>query len=296
MQTAAGSSRSDSGFSRKMKKEVMMIMEQVLRILDTPMQTPSMYGWFHLLALGMMFVSIALLHKCCRKHSPERVSRVVLIVSFITFLLEIYKQINYNIAYEGGVRLELQLYAFPWQFCSTPMYAGLLAGCIRKGKVHDALCAYLATYAVFAGAAVMAYPSTVFVDTIGINIQTMFCHASAVVIGVYLYMSGYVKPEFGTIFKAIPVFLVAVAIAVVLNEAAFFAGILEEHDFNMFFISRHEESELPVYGQIHKALPYPLSVVVYVLGFTAAASGVLLGAMGMSRIRKKRSEKSRVAL
>ena len=273
-----------------------MIMEQILRILDTPMQTPAMYGWFHLLALGIMFVSIALLHKCCRKHSPERVSRVVLIVSLITFLLEIYKQINYNIAYEGGVRLEPQLYAFPWQFCSTPMYAGLLAGCIRKGKVHDALCAYLATYAVFAGAAVMAYPCTVFIDTIGINIQTMFCHASAVVIGMYLYMSGHVKPEFATLFKALPVFLIAVAIAVVLNEAAFFAGLLEEHDFNMFFISRHEESELPVYAQIHNALPYPLSMLVYVLGFTAASNVVLTIAMGISKIRKKRSEKSGAAL
>lgn len=263
-------------------------MEQILRILDASMQTPTMYGWFHLLSLGLMFTAIVFLHKCCRKHSPEQVNRVVLIVSLITLLLEVYKQINFNVAYEGGVRLEPQLYAFPWQFCSTPMYAGLLAGCIRKGKVHDALCAYLATYAVFAGAAVMLYPSTVFMETIGINIQTMFCHASAVVIGVYLYMSGHVKPEHGTIFKAIPVFLIAVAIAVVLNEAAFFAGILEEHSFNMFFISRHEESELPVYSHIHKALPYPLSVVVYVLGFTAAADAVLLGAMGMRKLKKRR--------
>lgn len=273
-----------------------MIMEQILRILDASMQTPTMYGWFHLLSLGLMFTAIAVLHKRCRKHSPEQVNRVVLIVSLITLLLEVYKQINFNVAYEGGVRLEPQLYAFPWQFCSTPMYAGLLAGCIRKGKVHDALCAYLATYAVFAGAAVMAYPSTVFIDTIGINIQTMFCHVAAVVIGVYLYMSGHVKPEFATLFKALPVFLIAVAIAVVLNEAAFYTGLLEEHDFNMFFISRHEESELPVYSQIHKSLPYPLSVLVYVLGFTAAANVVLTIAMGISKLRRKRAEKKEAAV
>lgn len=273
-----------------------MIMEQILRILDASMQTPTMYGWFHLLSLGLMFTAIVFLHKCCRKHSPEQVNRVVLIVSLITLLLEVYKQINFNVAYEGGVRLEPQLYAFPWQFCSTPMYAGLLAGCIRKGKVHDALCAYLATYAVFAGAAVMLYPSTVFMETIGINIQTMFCHASAVVIGVYLYMCGHVRAEIATLFRALPVFVIAVVIALALNEAAFYMGLLEEHDFNMFFISRHEESELPVYSQVHKALPYPLSVLVYVLGFTAAANVVLTIAMGISKLRRKRLENRDVAV
>ena len=83
---------------------------------------------------------------------------MVLITALVVILLEIYKQINYTFSYEGAITFDYQWYAFPFQFCSTPMYVGLLVGLFRKGKIHDALCAYLATYAVFAGLCVMIYP------------------------------------------------------------------------------------------------------------------------------------------
>ena len=271
-------------------------MQTILRILDAGMQTPQMYGWFHLLSLGLMFAAIASAHKW--KKSPDQVNKVLLIVSVTTLLLEVYKQINFNFAYDGdlGVRLEPQLYAFPWQFCSTPMYVGLLAGLLRRGRVYQALCAYLATYALFAGACVMLYPVTVFTGTIGINIQTMFCHGSAVVVGVYLFMSGHVKPAFGTLLKAFPVFCAAVAIAVLLNETAYLLDVLEEHNFNMFFISRHCEPELPIYSQVQKKLPYPVCLLVYLFGFTAAAGGVLAAANGTARWSARRKRKRTAAM
>ena len=60
----------------------------------------------------------------------------------------------FGISYEDGLSYNYAWYAFPWQFCSTPMYIGLLAG-LSKGKLHDHFCAYLATFALFAGTAVM---------------------------------------------------------------------------------------------------------------------------------------------
>ena len=101
-------------------------------------------------------------------------------------------------------------------------------------------------------------------------------------------MSGHVKPVFGTLLKAFPVFVIAVIIAIVLNEAAYFSGLLEEHEFNMFFISRHGESEIPVYSQVHKALPYPVSLLVYIFGFTAAADVILM----LAKLAHKWSKRS----
>jgi hypothetical protein len=167
------------------------------------------------------------------------------------------------------------------------MYMGLLAGITRKGKVHESLCAYLATYSIFAGICVMLYPVTVFVDTVGINIQTMFCHGSMIVIGVYLLATGYVKLEHKTILRAIPVFAICVTIASVMNEAAYYTGLLENHDFNMFFISRHAAPSLPVYSLVQEVVPFPFCLIIYVGAFTLASYLILLVAMGLRVLAKR---------
>ena len=266
---------------------------RILRVLDTQMETPELYGWFHLMSFAVVFAATLILCKLHRKDRPNQVSNVVLVISIITILMEIYKQINYNLDYTSGPNpvLAPQLYAFPWQFCSTPMYAGLIAGLTRRGRLHNAMCAYLATYSVFAGACVMFYPGDVFIGTIGINIQTMFCHGSMLVIGIYLFVTGHVELKLRTILKAMPVFVVFVLIAVVLNEAAFSMGIVEEHNLNMFYISRHCEPHLPVYSTVQELLPYPWCLFVYVLGFSAAAFIILLAAMGLGKLFSRKPDK-----
>jgi hypothetical protein len=261
----------------------MEFLQDLLRILDSEMRTPEIFGWFHILWLGLTALAtfgLCLWHK--KYGTQKHVPKVVFVVSLFAIILEIYKQINYSFSYTGGIDFDYTWYAFPFQFCSTPMYVGLLVGIIRKGKVHDALCAYLATFSIFAGTCVMLYPGDVFIDTIGINIQTMICHGSMVVLGIYLLVSGYVKLEHKTILKAMCVFAIAVALAAVMNEIAHFSGL--EETFNMFFVSRYFESTLPVYGAVHNAVPFPLNLVIYILGFTLASYIILLIAMGIHKI------------
>lgn len=269
----------------------------LLQILDTKMNEPQPYGLFHLVAFALFVLAAIVL---CITHKPgdlRRVHRVVQITAVTVLILEIYKQINFAFQVSNGtLAFDYAWYAFPFQFCSTPMYAGLLAAVTRKGKVHRAMCAYLATYAVFAGVCVMCYPVTVFVSTIGINIQTMVCHGSMITVGAYLLYSGYVKLEHKTILKALPVFLAAVVIAMALNELAHVTGLLETDEFNMFFISPYCEPSLPVYSLIQPLLPYPVCLVIYVCGFTLAAYLMLLIAMGISRLAKRRKNKQLISI
>ena len=258
---------------------------RILQIMDSSMETPLPYGWFHLLCLGITLVSSVLLALRGEKLRRKIVVNTVLVVAIVTIVLEIYKQINFTFG-DGSGQPAYQWYAFPWQFCSTPMYVGLLAGLTRKGKFHDALCAYLATFALFAGLAVMFYPTTVFVPTIGINIQTMVCHGGMVVIGVLLLASGHVKVQMRTLLSAFPVFLVMVLSAAIMNEVAYRTGLLESHTFNMFFISPHCEPSLPVYSLVQNMVPFPWCLVIYALGFTAAAGIVLAAAAGIRRLAK----------
>lgn len=263
-----------------------MFWGEVLNFLDSSMTTPTSYGVFHLVSFALSILIGVWL--CIRFKDSERYAkRIVLITAIIVTVFEIYKQINYTFTYDGtAITADYQWYAFPWQFCSTPMYVGLLAG-LTRGKVHESLCAYLATFAVFAGVCVMFYPNDVFISTIGINIQTMICHGSMLSIGIYLLASGYVKLEHKTILKAVPVFAIAVAVAVVLNELAHATGLLATEDFNMFFVSPYCDPHLPVYSIVQQHVAFPWCLILYILGFSVAAYLMLLIAMGVKAIVSK---------
>ena len=268
-----------------------MFWQKVLSFLDLSMETPTPYGWFHLLFLALSFLVIIPLCLYPKQQSDTHIRRIIYITSLIVFALEIYKQINYSFSYEGAVSFDYQWYAFPFQFCSTHMYIGILAGIFKKGKIHDALCAYLSTYALFAGLSVMFYPNTVFISTIGINIQTMICHGAMIAIGIYLFLKGYVPANHKTILKAVPVFAANVFIAAIMNEIAHISGLLERETFNMFFISPYCEPSLPVYSIIQRIVPFPFCLIIYILGFTAAAYIVLLLAISVKKIFKLKALK-----
>ena len=259
----------------------MSLLQNILQILDARMETPGLYGWFHLLSLALTVLFTVALCRWGANRSREQIRRMVLAIALVVMVLEIYKQINYSFSYRDSISFDYQWYAFPFQFCSTPMYVGLLAGSTREGRIHKAASAYLATYAVFAGLCVMFYPASVFISTIGINIQTMICHGTMISVGVCLLYTGYVKLEHKTILNAIAVFAVCVLLAVVMNEIARLAGLLETETFNMFFISPYCEPSLPVYSLVQAVVPFPLCLLIYVGAFSLAAYLVLLAAMGI---------------
>lgn len=263
-------------------------MAKILELLDASMTTPNAFGWFHLLWWVILIGATVFLCRKYGKDDGKSIRRVVFVTAVIAAVLEVYKQINYTFTVEDGViSADYQWYAFPFQFCSMPMITGLLTGVFRKGKIHDALCAFLASYAIFAGVCVMLYPNDVFTKTIGINIETMFCHASMIPVGVLLLYSGYVRVGHKTVIKALPVFVSAVGLAAVFNEIAYYGGLLENESFNMFYISPHQAPHLPVYSTVQEYVPFPWCLILYVLVFTLAAYLMVLIYMGIATIVNK---------
>ena len=263
-----------------------MSWEKIWNVLEYRTATPKVGGWFHLsfwalsIAAGVL---LCLWLKDGKKHAPH----VVVSTAVLVILLEVYKLYHFGLIQGGGT------FAFPWryfpfQFCSTPMYVGFLTAFFPKGKVRDSLYAYLATFSVFAGAAVMIYPGDVFVETIGINIQTMICHGTMISVGAALFAGGHVKLEHKTILKALPVFAVCVAIACVMNELAHVTGLLARESFNMFYFSPYVAPSLPVYSLVQGVVPFPWSLIIYIAGFTAAAYLMLLIAKGIGSIKRNK--------
>ena len=258
-------------------------MEKLLAFLELSMDIPQPYGWFHLLWFALSVAAAVVLCVLHKKGIITNVRRVVLITAVIVTVLELYKQFVFSFSWDGGLKFDYPWWVFPWQFCSMPMYVGLVAG-LTKGWVHKACCAFLASYSLFAGFCVMFYPTTVFVDIIGINVQTMFCHGSMITVGIFLMVTGYVKPQHRTVLQALPVFAVGVAVAVLLNELTYRLGVLEHDSFNAFFVSPYVAPHLPVYSLVQPLLPFGLELIVYIGGFTLASWLIVLAAMGVDAL------------
>lgn len=260
---------------------------KILKFIDTKMKVaPEAYGSFHLISWALsILLGVAICTYFLKNKNHDTVRKTVMLISAVVLLSEIIKQVNYSAVFTAsGVEWDFQWYAFPYQFCAMPMYIGVLQGIFKKGKIHDALCAFLATYAIFAGVCVMFYPGDVFTKTFYTCVQTMLCHGTMLPLGVYLMFTGHVELKHKTILKAMAVFGIALSSAMVLNEVVFYSGILNGETFNMFFVSRHFPSTLPVYSLVHNSVPFPLNVIIYFCGFSLAAYVILLIGMGIKKL------------
>lgn len=258
----------------------MEFWADAFKILNAKMQVPRAFGLFHLSFFALSVMLGVLLFRTKPSPSEKFVKKVLLITSLIVMVLEIYKQIVFSFTYfEGEIHFSYAWRFFPFQFCSTPMYAGLIAATTKKIKLHKALCAFLATYSFAAGLGVMLCPQQVFTNIIGVNIQTMVCHGSMITVGIFLLFTGYVPANKKTFLRAVPVFLLVVFLAATLNELVFKSGVLHGQTFNMFFISPYFKASLPIYSDIQQNLPFPLGVIGYAVLVTLGAYTVLKAAV-----------------
>ena len=264
-------------------------MTDFLNLLDAQMTTPKPYGAFHLCALAIVIVTAALISHFGRNAKDRSFRAVCFVFWALYFLFETYKQINFSFNYNGGEPYwDYQWYAFPFQLCSAPLYVLPFVFLTRDGSpVRRAAVAFMSTYVLFAGAAVMLYPSTVFIGTIGINIQTMFWHGSQVILGCF-FLTRHRNELGARYFLSGAVFFLAmlcVAVALDLIVPRF-----TDETFNMYFISPLFPSSLPVLSGIWPVVPWGVFIAIYVFGFSLAAALTLLAAIGIRTLAERKKK------
>ena len=246
-------------------------MYEILNMLDAQMETPAPYGVFHLSAFAAVILITVLLCVKGRDVKDGAFRGICAFAWAVLIVFETYKQINFSFNYNGGEPYwDYQWYAFPFQLCSAPIYILPFVFLSREGSaVRLATVAFMGTYVLFAGLAVMFYPVSVFITTIGINIQTMVWHGTQVILGIF-FVSHYRRElSFKHFAAGIPVFLVLVGIALALDMIM--PNHIGDETFNMFFISPKFPSTLPVLSIVWERCPWPVFLAVYAVGYTFAA-------------------------
>lgn len=244
---------------------------------------PRVYGAFHTVSL-CLFLTLCVVMICLRKRLPrgERPLRRLLVVFGVgLLLLEVGKQIVYS--YHPASGWDYNWSRFPFQFCSTPIYAALLAMCLPDGRVRQTLLCFLATYSPVAGCAVLFRPAAdVFSPIVFLNVHTMLWHGAMLLFGLYLWLSGAVKAAWRTAWRAFLVFLPLNFAALGLNELEHAVGFAGDYDFNMFYISRFGHCQIPVLSTIQANAPYPVFFASYVLVLGLGGLLVTVGMMGIA--------------
>lgn len=278
----------------------MSFLHWLFEILDAEISSaPTSYGVFHIISLVAV---VALTVFLCIKFgkTDTKTLRIIAATAWILILvLEIYKQTVYTFEYEDrGFSVDYQWYAFPYQFCSSPLYVLPFIAFLPDGKVRDCFLGFMGTFSLFAGLAVMIYPNDVFIRTIGVNIQTMVHHGLQVVLGIFFTVHFFRTREKSERklfhFGAVAVFSVMVIIAMLLNVVVHNALVSAGNDetFNMFYISPYHDCTLPVLSVVDDFIPYPLFLVVYIIGFAIAASVVYYVTLGIYNLSKRLKKES----
>lgn len=251
------------------------------------MQTPAFYGAFHLVWLGVAAVACTLIFFLRRKITPKAVDITLIIWGAVLIILEIIKQLMVSCSFtEDGVVWSYAWWAFPYQFCSSPLFVALPAGIIRRGKIKNALLSFLSSYALFAGLVVMLYPANIFGGSGFLNHHSMLWHSSMVAAGFMLHATKTVTPSFKSLLSATAVFAALSAVAVILN---FSLG----DKVNLFYISPYVPFTVPIVKLIWESVPYPVYLILYLIGFGIAAGimfAVSYGASRAFRVRRKNSD------
>ncbi len=269
----------------------MKLLEYLLSHTPRFPVRPIPFGGFHVASV-IVILALCVLMVIFRGRLPrgERALRRGLMMFGIgLLLLEIGKQLAYS--YDPATGWAYNWDRFPFQFCSTPIYAALLAMCLPVGRLRQALLCFLATYSPVAGCAVLFYPAAnVFHEIVFLNLHTMIWHGAMLLFGLYLWLSEAVSPSVKTAVTAAAVYLPMPCIALILNELEMKWGFAGEYTFNMFYIARDGRCMIPVLSWFQTNTPYPVFFVAYVL--TLGLGGALVTAgMGLIRFLWRKSKK-----
>lgn len=254
-----------------------------LKWTKVDMVKPEPYGVFHLSFLFGGLLLIAGLLYLLRGASPRTQKIVLWTSAIILVVVELYKQLFFTfVLYE-----EYKWYSFPLQLCSSPMYLVPLFLLLKSGNLKTGLMGYVALFGTLGGLSVMVYPTTVFMSTVNISVQTMVWHLMLIFIGLFLLVTKQFGTKKGDYKKAVIAFASIVGIVIVFNVIMYHvlnpAGTTDITTFNMFFVSPYFITNFPLLNSIQE-----FSYVVFIVSYVVILSGLAGVIYGVYQLFAKR--------
>ena len=268
----------------------MELLKNIYGILTAELGVPKTFGVYHFICVAAVIALTVFVCKRFKDCSEKTVNRIAAIVWIVIVTLEVYKQIVFSLYLtDGRFSWDYSWYAFPFQFCSSPLYILPFIAFCKNARLREFCIAYMMTFSLFAGIAVFCYPNDVFTDMAGINLQTMVHHGSQILMGVFLGVRYRDKLNLKFFRGGAIVFVAMVFVAMLLNIVAYhaFGAFGIDETFNMFFISPYFDCTLPLLSIVWAKVPYLVFVCIYFFGFILCALLIYGVIYGFNKLAKR---------
>ena len=242
----------------------MNLFEKILVFLQGKMIEPIQFGIYHISWVIVSILLVIILYKFRREYNKKQCNIILYTYGIIALILELLKQLIWTFEYKDNILIyDYQWYAFPFQFCTTPIFVSLLIPLIKNNKIRDSLISYLSYFTILGSIMTMILPDSCLTNYILVNVHTMWLHCGSFVISCYLLINN--KFNFKKFINGFYVFVIFVLLANTLNIVFYSTNIIGNETFNMFYISPYFISELPIYNIIQQNVPYIVYLLFYIL-------------------------------
>lgn len=161
---------------------------------------------------------------------------------------------------------------FPFQLCSMPMYLCLIAGILEKRgqglRIQKVIRTFLMDYGMLGGIAALSY-SAGFTDTgiLYISIHGYVWHILMIVLAVYIYLKDRADLSLRGFLKATGLFGLLALLAEVINVLLHPFG-----DCDMFYISPYHYSSQPFFSTVDQMIGRIPGIIFYLLMIVVGAA------------------------
>ncbi len=203
----------------------------------------------------------------------KKVRKTLLVLGVLLLFMEIWKQCYLYFVYFSG---HYDVWYFPFQLCSTPMYLCILSP-LFKERNRKKISIYLQNFAMLGGIAALLVPDGfIHPGHPLLSFHGYLWHILLLVISVlsFLQLSGEMPKEknidlkktFQDYLGGLQVFLLLSGIAEIINIVLHPYG-----DCDMFYISPYHLSSQPVFHEIDQMLGRPAGIFIYILAVSLGA-------------------------
>lgn len=238
---------------------------------------PKAYDLFHLCWLLATVIGVIIALKV---YDKRHIGRYFVAATIIMAVGEVYKQAV--LALKSGA-FKYEFSNLPLQFAVVPLYTYLLASIFKKGKFHDFLCAYNATFGLLSGALALLMPTPAFGEFMGLNVQAMLHYSVIVIVGAVTLRTYAKNLSIPLFIASLVIFIIFVGLTEALNALV---PALCGQTIDLYFIGRYMLLDAPIFSHVKQAFPHYVFVAFYALLLIELTAGLTYLAYKLANKKK----------
>lgn len=232
---------------------------------------PQFLGKLHIMMLLIILVANILMYKYLKNRSESFLLNFLFYSGLLMIITEIYKQ---WFCYAYVFNREINLWYFPWQLCSMPMYLSLIVKFLDKKKQNVVL-VFLASISLFATIMALLFPHGMLHREVFLFIHSFVYHGLIItqsIVSLLILRNrnnyGYRYSVYLFIFLALIAEIINVVSHMVLNDISV--------EPNMFYISPYIATNQFFLRDIAYRYGILTETIVYLIGIVMISYGLYL--------------------